>query len=61
MTDSRETMRRKAFQDRATEPAPLAVPLTDLCIIRGCLTPREGNNLCTHHQHDTTPGTDSTP
>jgi hypothetical protein len=55
-----------AFTERArsaaaSPPPPPAVPLTHLCVIRGCLNPREGANLCPKHQHATTPGTDSTP
>ena len=59
MTDSRETVRRKAFQNRASaDPSPLAVPLTTLCVIRGCLCPRDGANLCPTHQHPDTPKAD---
>jgi len=54
LTDSRETMRRKAFKDRApsADPSPLAVPLTTLCVIRACLNPRVGTNLCQHHTNE---------
>ena len=50
-------MRRKAFQNRApsADPSPLAVSLTDLCIIRGCLCAREDTNLCRTHQNPDTP------
>jgi len=62
MTDSRETMRRRAFRDQApsADPSPLAVALTELCIIHGCLSLREGNNLCQQHQQATDPGRAST-
>jgi hypothetical protein len=52
VTDSGETMRRRAFKDRApsADPSPLAVSLLDLCIIRGCLCRRVGANLCPAHQ-----------
>lgn len=51
MTDSREALRRKAYQNRApsADPSPLAVPLTRLCILRGCLNIRTGTNLCQQH------------
>lgn len=54
MTESRETQRRKAFHDQArpvaNPPPPPAVPLTALCLIRGCLCLRDGANLCPGHQ-----------
>jgi hypothetical protein len=60
MTDSRETMRRKAYQNRApsADPSPLAVPPTTLCLIPGCLCRRHGANLCPTHQHPDTPKAD---
>ena len=49
MTDSRETVRRKAFRDHESAAANPPVPLTDLCIIHACINPRIGPNLCRHH------------
>ena len=51
MTDSRETVRRKAFRDHASAAANPSrpVPLTDLCIIHACINPRIGPNLCRDH------------
>lgn len=50
MTD-RDAQRRKAFQDQAPGDPPLTA-LSDLCVIRGCLCLKQGNNLCHHHSND---------
>jgi hypothetical protein len=54
MTDSRETVRRKQYQAHATirPAAPELTPLTDLCIIVGCLNLRTGANLCDEHNRE---------
>lgn len=55
MTNSRETDRRRAFKDRAQLDPTSANTLTDLrtlCIIRGCLHPRHGANMCRRCQNE---------
>jgi len=56
VTESRETLRRRQYRDRAQLAAPSdIVPLTDLCLVVGCLRLRVGSNLCRMHDEQSNP------
>lgn len=55
MTDSRETMRRRAFRDQARTAQGAETSLAELCIVQGCLRLRINANLCWLHDKETAP------